>query len=133
MAILLNKEEFKLEQNVEVGGMKSSLGGKIVFDSQKGTAKITVNITTKQMSFNDSERAGFMRILNQQIEQAYDQALSKIEQFFQGQRPEGNLFSALKEIGGEDEESEEPKQEKASRRKKSTAHADAPGGVPMEV
>ena len=80
MAILLNKEEFKLEQNVEVGGMKSSLGGKIVFDSQKGTAKITVNITTKQMSFNDSERAGFMRILNQQIEQAYDQALSKIEQ-----------------------------------------------------
>ena len=132
MAILLNKEEFKLEQNVEVGGMKSSLGGKIVFDSQKGTAKITVNITTKQMSFNDSERAGFMRILNQQIEQAYDQALSKIEQFFKGQRPEGNLFSALKEVGGEDEEPEEqPEQKPTGRRKKSTI-PDA-GGVPMEV
>lgn len=109
----------KVEQNlfleVTVDGKKSNLGAKITFNLDKGTGDITMKLTTKHMSFDDTEKDYVLEQLLILASVGYDKVTRLIKATLDAQGPEAhgqlNAFSGL---------IEEEKKEATRTRKKNT-------------
>ena len=110
----------KVEQNifleVTVDGKKSNLGAKITFNLDKGTGDVTMKLTTKHMSFDETEKEYVMEQLQILAGVGYDKVTRLIKATLDAQGPEAhgqlNAFSGL---------IEQEKEEATRTRKKNTA------------
>jgi hypothetical protein len=78
-----SKEEFIFNQRVEIDGIASDMQCKLIFDQTKGNIKITAQLTTKQLSFDQQGKDIALSLCALQIKSAYEKGLELKREFLE--------------------------------------------------
>lgn len=107
-------EDYIIKRAVTVDGKKSEMMVKIAFDTERGTVKITPQITTKQLSFDDDMKAAVLQQMGDMLKEAYDSSVELVEEFLRKNRPDGhgqmNLFEAIRPQKPDEDEFDEERE-----------------------
>ena len=77
------KEEFNFNQRVEIDGIASDMQCKLTFDQTKGNIRITAQLTTKQLSFDEQGKQIALNLCALQIKSAYEKGLELKREFLE--------------------------------------------------
>lgn len=108
------QENYQFSRSVTVDGKTSVLAVGLVFKIGKGGPNVSIKpqITTKQLSYNDDERAAVIRAMGDLTSEAAAHALHLIDEWMGNQRPgdadQLNLLDAIADAkAGQDVDEEE--------------------------